>query len=74
MYPVICKVHGLSSYDNEEINDYVIIFADNLKDAGEQLDKYYGQDIDRVVFEFLESGPLQINREIAERILMGEFY
>lgn len=54
-YPVIFKVKYFNE-DFEEFCDEGVLYANNLKEAGEIIDDYYGEDFISCSFELQEEG------------------
>lgn len=53
MYGTIIKVHYFDSLDNKEKFAYYVGSVNNLVEAAEKVEQYFGEDLISVEFEFI---------------------
>ena len=69
MFPVIARIHYYDACTEKIAEENRIFYANDLIDAAQVIEDYYGEAVDQVSFEFLEEGWLfKISDEAIEEI------
>lgn len=69
MFPVIARIHYYDECAEKITEENRIFYANDLIDAAQVVEDYYGETVDQVSFEFLEEGWLfKVSDEEIERM------
>ena len=69
MFPVIARIHYYDECTEKISEENRIFYANDLIDAAQVVEDYYGEAVDQVSFEFLEEGWLfKVSNEEIERM------
>lgn len=69
MFPMISKVRFFNEVTEEMEEENRLFYANDLIEAAQVIENYYGEAVDKVSFEFLEEGLLfKVTDEVVEEI------
>ena len=69
MFPIISKVRFFNEVTEKMEEENRLFYANDLIEAAQVIEDYYGEAVDQVSFEFLEEGWLfKVTDEVVEEI------
>ena len=69
MFPMIARIHYYDECAEKIAEENRIFYANDLIEAAQIIENYYGETVDQVSFEFLEEGWLfKVSDEEIERM------
>ena len=67
--PIIANVTFWDELDNEMKEEVILLYGKGLKDAGEKLENYYGDTINKAAISFYEAGLMfKVGKEVEKKI------
>lgn len=62
-YPTLFTVEYWSDIENQLVSVNGLIYADSIVHAAEIIDDYYGSNVEKVEFQMLEQGIIELDDE-----------